>query len=189
MSGFKHLLPSSTFRATVCVSVAVGTSLSGLGDEVEGCLAGLARVPADLSFDVDAERVSAAVYKLRVRPRRAVPHYVVVSYPTDGRFNRKKVRRALDAFSARLTIRHVETGKETVLFQKGGMTFGEVYKWIDGRLELVVRKLFEVYLHRSEWYYCDEIELMLEVCSPVGQESYLRLMDPRLTVRERPYFQ
>lgn len=51
---------------------------------------GLARVPADLSFDVDAERVSAAVYKLRVRPRRAVPHYVVVSYPTDGRFNRKK---------------------------------------------------------------------------------------------------
>ena len=60
MFGFKHLLPSSTFRATVCVSVAVGTSLSGLGDEVEGCLAGLARVPADLSFDVDAERVSAA---------------------------------------------------------------------------------------------------------------------------------
>lgn len=56
MSGFKHLLPSSTFRAAVCVSVAVGTSLSGLGDEVEGCLAGLARVPADLSFDVDAER-------------------------------------------------------------------------------------------------------------------------------------
>lgn len=78
----------------------------------------------------------------------------------------------MDAFSARLTIRHVETGKETVLFQKGGMTFGEVYKWIDGRLELVGRKLFEVYLHRSEWYYCDEIELMLEVCSPVGQESY-----------------
>ena len=47
----------------------------------------------------------------------------------------------MDAFSARLTIRHVETGKETVLFQKGGMTFGEVYKWIDGRLELVGRKL------------------------------------------------
>ena len=47
----------------------------------------------------------------------------------------------MDAFFARLTIRHVETGKETVLFQKGGMTFGEVYKWIDGRLELVGRKL------------------------------------------------
>ena len=56
-------------------------------------------------------------------------------------FQSEKVRRALDAFSARLTIRHVETGKETVLFQKGGMTFGEVYKWIDGRLELVGRKL------------------------------------------------
>ena len=49
MSGFKHLLPSSTFRATVCVSVAVGTSLSGLGDEVVGCLAGLARVPAGVA--------------------------------------------------------------------------------------------------------------------------------------------
>ena len=49
MSGFKHLLPSSTFRAAVCVSVAVGTSLSGLGDEVEGCLAGLARVPAGVA--------------------------------------------------------------------------------------------------------------------------------------------
>ena len=49
MSGFKHLLPSSTFRAAVCVSVAVGTSLSGLGDEVVGCLAGLARVPAGVA--------------------------------------------------------------------------------------------------------------------------------------------
>ena len=49
MSGCKHLLPSSTFRAAVCVSVAVGTSLSGLGDEVVGCLAGLARVPAGAS--------------------------------------------------------------------------------------------------------------------------------------------
>lgn len=124
------------------------------------------------------------VYKLRVRPRRAVPHYVVVSYPTDGRFNRKKVRRALDAFSARLTIRHVETGKETVLFQKGGMAFGEVYKWIDGRLELVGRKLFAVYLHRSEWYYRDEIELTLEVCSPVNVVGVPDLQTPRLTLQE-----
>lgn len=135
--------------------------------------------PTEFSF-----RSTNTVYKLRVRPRRAVPHYVVVSYPTDGRFNRKKVRRALDAFSARLTIRHVETGKETVLFQKGGMTFGEVYKWIDGRLELVGRKLFEVYLHRSEWYYCDEIELTLEVCSPVNVVSAPDLQTPRLTLQE-----
>ena len=34
MSGFKHLLPSSTFRAAVCVSVAVGTSLFSFGDGV-----------------------------------------------------------------------------------------------------------------------------------------------------------
>lgn len=135
--------------------------------------------PTEFSF-----RSTNTVYKLRVRPRRAVPHYVVVSYPTDGRFNRKKVRRALDAFSARLTIRHVETGKETVLFQKGGMTFGEVYKWIDGRLELVGRKLFEVYLHRSEWYYRDEIELTLEVCSPVNMVSVPDLQMPRLTLQE-----
>ena len=143
MSGFKHLLPSSTFRAAVCVSVAVGTSLSGLGDEVEGCLAGLARVPADLSFDVDAERVSAA-RRLQTAGQatsgRAALCRCVLS--NGWTFQSEKVRRALDAFSARLTIRHVETGKETVLFQKGGMTFGEVYKWIDGRLELVGRKLF-----------------------------------------------
>lgn len=136
--------------------------------------------PAEFSF-----LSTNTVYKLRVRPRRAVPHYVVVSYPTDGRFNRKKVRRALDAFSARLTIRHVETGKETVLLQEGGTAFGEVFKWVDGRVELEMRhELFAVYLHRSEWYYRDEIELTLEICSPVNVVSVPDLHTPRLTLQE-----
>ena len=123
------------------------------------------------------------VYKLRVRPHRAVPHYVVVSYPTDGRFNRKSVRQALDSFSDRLSIRHVETGKETVLLQEDGTAFGEVYKWVDGRVGLEMRhELFAVYLHCSEWYYRDEIELALEVCSPVNVVSVPDLHTPRLTL-------
>ena len=47
--------------------------------------------------------------------------------------------------------------------------------------------LFIFHAGEFDWHYDDEIELTLEVQSPVSQESYLRLVKPKLTVSELPY--
>ena len=93
----------------------------------------------------------------------------------------------MKGFSARLHVKHGQILR--VVPPYGGMPI--VYRDFqpDGIEFYVGHTLFVFHVGEFEWRYDDEIELMLEVCSPVGQESYLRLMDPRLTVRERPYFQ
>lgn len=133
-----------------------------------------------------------AVHRLRFRPRRAVPHKVVVSYPTDGCFSRKEVRRALDAFSVRLTVRHGGKDEMTLPFRGGETPSGVSYKWVDGHVKYVDGRaelemehvLFRFHAGEFDWYYRDEIELTLEICSPVNMVSVPDSRTPRLTLRE-----
>ncbi len=138
--------------------------------------------PSDFSFGR-----TGVVYRVRFRPRHALPHMVWATYPKGELVRWKQAEQVMKGFSARLHIKHGQTIREVP--PHGGMPI--VYRDFqpEGIDFYVGHTLFVFHVGEFGWRYDDEIELMLEVCSPVGQESYLRLMDPRLTVRERPYFQ
>lgn len=135
--------------------------------------------PSEFSFGS-----TGIVYRARFRPQHALPHMVWVTYPKDERVRWERAEQVMKGFSARLIVKHGQTKLE-VPFHTG---IPIVYRDFlpEGISFYVGHTLFIFHAGEFDWRYDDEIELTLEVQSPVSQESYLRLVKPKLTVSELP---
>lgn len=136
--------------------------------------------PSEFSFGS-----TGIVYRARFRPQHALPHMVWVTYPKDGCVRWKRAEQVIKGFSARLVVKHGQTKLE-VPFHTG---IPIVYRDFlpEGISFYVGHTLFIFHAGEFDWRYDDEIELTLEVLSPVSRESYLRLVKPKLAVCEIPY--
>lgn len=128
--------------------------------------------PSELSFGT-----TGVIYRARFRPQHALPHEVRVSYTGDARVRWAGAERAAAGFSARFVVRHGQTAWE----------FPPQDRMPIVRLNSLPETLFIFRVGEFDWRYDDEIELTLEVLSPVSQDSYLRTVKPKLTVHELPY--
>lgn len=137
-------------------------------------------VPSEFSFGT-----TGVVYRARFRPRHALPHEVLVSYTSDGRAEGVQAAQAMDGFLARFAVRHGQTTWE--IPPDGGMSVAHLKLSPEGIARGAWQRLFVFSVGDFDWRYDDEIELTLEVLSPVSQDSCLRLVKPRLTVRELPF--
>lgn len=141
--------------------------------------------PSEFSFGT-----TGVVYRARFRPRHALPHKVLVTYAKDERIKWKReaqVRRVMDGFSARLVVRHGQTTQEIRPHPRphnGPIVYRKFLP--EGFSFYVGHTLFIFHAPGFGWRYDDEIELILEVLSPV-QDSYLRSVKAKLTVHELPY--
>ena len=140
--------------------------------------------PSEFSFGT-----TGVVYRARFRPRRALPHMVWVTYAKDERIKWKRqaqVRRAMDGFSARLVVRHGRTTREIPPHPRPHNGPRIYLNYLPGGIQFYGHTLFVFYASGFGWRYDDEIELELEVLSPVPRDSCLRWVKPRLTVHELP---
>ena len=137
-------------------------------------------VPPEFSFGT-----TGVVYRARFRPQHALPHEVLVSYASDGRVEGVRAAQAMDGFSARFVVRHGQTTWE--IPPDDGMSIVRLKLSPEGIVCGAWQRLFMFHVGEFDWRYDDEIELTLEVQSPVPQDSYLRTVKPKLTVHELPY--
>ena len=137
-------------------------------------------VPFEFSFGT-----TGVVYRARFRPQHALPHEVLVSYTSDGRAEGEQAAQAMDGFLARFAVRHGQTTWE--IPPDGGMSVAHLKLSPEGIARGTWQRLFVFRVGDFDWRYDDEIELTLEVLSPVPQDSYLRAVKAKLTVHELPY--
>ena len=141
--------------------------------------------PSEFSFGT-----TGVVYRARFRPSHALPHMVWVTYAKDERIKWKRqaqVRRVMDGFSARLVVRHGQTTREIPPHPRPHNGPRLYLNYLPGGIQFYGHTLFVFYASGFGWRYDDEIELELEVLSPVSRDSCLRLVKPRLTVHELPF--
>ena len=136
--------------------------------------------PSEFSFGS-----TGIVYRARFRPQHALPHMVWVTYPKDGRVRWKRAEQVMNDFSVRLVVKHGQTRLEVPPHTGIPIVYRDFLP--EGVSFYVGYTLFIFHVGEFDWHYDDEIELTLEVQSPVSQESYLRLVKPKLTVSELPY--
>ena len=139
--------------------------------------------PSEFSFEN-----TGVVYRVRFRPQHALPHMVCATFPKNEHFRWERAERVANGFSARLFVRHGQTMQEVPRY-RSGMPVVLMDFLPDGIMYRVEYMLFVFHAGNFDWRYDDEIELTLETLSPVVQESYLRLVKPKLSVAELPYFQ
>lgn len=137
--------------------------------------------PSEFSFGS-----TGIVYRARFRPQHALPHMVWVTYPKDGCVRWKRAEQVIKGFSARLVVKHGQTKLEVPFHTGIPIVYQDFLP--EGISFYVGHTLFIFHAGEFDWRYDDEIELTLEVLSPVSRESYLRLVKPKLAVCEIPYF-
>lgn len=132
--------------------------------------------PLDFSFSS-----TSIVYKLEFSPRRAVPHEVVVFYPTPIGY--RDVINALTNFSARLTIKH-GSEKLSVVSDANAKYPCHFRKVIGENSSGFVHELFRFKPGDFSWRYDDAVELFVEVCSSAEDVELFKNARMKLRLQE-----